>query len=66
MMKGLTEHQPYYIINLLNERKVNKMKRRWYEIQLKYYTFPFFALPLYPIALIGEIIIRKREKKFKR
>jgi len=36
-----------------------KMKK-WYEIQTKYYTFPFFMLPLYPIAWIREKIIEKR------
>lgn len=39
------------------------MKRKWYEISLKYYTFPFFMLPLYPIAWIREKIIEKKEKK---
>lgn len=39
------------------------MKRKWYEISLKYYTFPFFMLPLYPIAWIREKIIEKKEKR---
>ena len=39
------------------------MKRKWYEIRTKYYTFPFFALPLYPIAWIREKIIEKRVDK---
>lgn len=33
--------------------------KKWYEIQTKYYTFPFFMLPLYPIAWIREKIIEK-------
>ena len=41
------------------EREEIKMKK-WYEIQTKYYTFPFFMLPLYPIAWIREKIIEKR------
>ena len=34
--------------------------KKWYEIQTKYYTFPFFMLPLYPIAWIREKIIENR------
>ena len=37
--------------------------KKWYEISTKYYTFPFYMLPLYPIAWIREKIIEKREEK---
>ena len=32
-------------------------------IKTKYYTFPFFMLPLYPIALIREKIIEFKERR---
>ena len=41
-------------------RRENWIMKKWYEIQTKYYTFPFFMLPLYPIAWIREKIIENR------
>jgi hypothetical protein len=57
--KGVDKPTPlWYNKGTKREREDLKMKK-WYEIHTKYYTFPFFMLPLYPIAWIREKIIEK-------